>query len=142
MLVALALGGASVLAISRRWKLGSGTLAIVADLLIRDAPKRAWIEDKLNELRKLEEYAFDFYATDLPLRDTKSELVTMTSADNIALLIAGSKNHSLLIASPRRWEEGITKSEKLVTENLGEQRFIGRCSPDCDWVLLRARRKE
>ncbi|HMY76554.1 MAG TPA: glycosyltransferase family 39 protein, partial [Blastocatellia bacterium] len=88
------------------------------------------------------DHAFDFYATDLPLRDTKSELVTMTSADNIALLIAGSKNHSLLIASPRRWEEGITKSEKLVTENLGEQRFIGRCSPDCDWVLLRARRKE
>ena len=60
--IVVALGGASVLAISRRWKLGSGTLAIVADVLIRDAVKRAWIEDKLNELRKLEEYAFDFYA--------------------------------------------------------------------------------
>lgn len=88
------------------------------------------------------DHSFDYYATALPLRDTKSELVTMTSADNIALLIAGGKSRSLLIASPRRWEEGITKSDKLTTEKLGEQRLIGKCSPDCDWVLLRARRKE
>jgi 4-amino-4-deoxy-L-arabinose transferase-like glycosyltransferase len=88
------------------------------------------------------DHAFDFYATDLPLRDTKSELVTTTSPDNIALLIAASKSQSFLIASPRRWEEGITKSEKLTTERLGEQNFITNCSPDCDWVLLRARRKQ
>lgn len=88
------------------------------------------------------DHAFDFYATDLPLRDIKSELVTTTSPDNIALLIAASKSQSFLIASPRRWEEGITKSEKLIVERLGEQRFVANCSPDCDWVLLRARRKQ
>jgi hypothetical protein len=88
------------------------------------------------------DHAFDFYATDLPLRDTKSELVTTTSPDNIALLIAASKSQSFLIASPRRWEEGMTKSEKLIVERLGEQSFIANCSPDCDWVLLRARRKQ
>ncbi|HEX9004283.1 MAG TPA: hypothetical protein VGB07_30500, partial [Blastocatellia bacterium] len=88
------------------------------------------------------DHAFDFYATDLPLRDIKSELVTTTSPDNIALLIAASKSQSFLIASPRRWEEGITKSEKLTVERLGEQRFIANCSPDCDWVLLRARRRQ
>jgi hypothetical protein len=58
----IALGGASVLAISRRWKLGSATLTSLADLLIRAQPRRAWVEDKLAELRKLEDYAFDFYA--------------------------------------------------------------------------------
>ena len=88
------------------------------------------------------DHAFDFYATDLPLRDTKSELATTTSADNIALLIAASKSQSFLIASPRRWEGGIIKSDKLMTERLGEQKFIGNCSPDCDWVLFRARRRQ
>jgi hypothetical protein len=88
------------------------------------------------------DHAFDFYATALPLRDTKSELITITSPDNIALLISSSKSQSLLVASPKRWSGGVTASEKLTTEKLGEQNFIGNCSPDCDWVLLRARRKQ
>ena len=87
------------------------------------------------------DHAFDYYATGLPLRDTKSELVTTTSPDNIALLIAASKTRSILIVSPKRWSEGIASSDKLTTEKLGEQNFNTRCSPDCDWVLLRARRK-
>src|SRR5262249_39654164 len=87
------------------------------------------------------DHAFDFYATDLPLRDTKSELVTTTSPDNIALMVEASKTHSLLVASPKRWSDAVTASDKLTTEKLGEQNFNARCSPDCDWVLLRARRK-
>jgi len=88
------------------------------------------------------DHAFDYYATDLPLRDTKSELVTTTSPDNVALLIAASKSQSMLIASPKRWSEAVTTSDKLRTEKLGEQNFNTQCSPDCDWVLLRARRKQ
>lgn len=88
------------------------------------------------------DHAFDFYAADLPLRDTKSELVTTTSADNLALLITASKCQSMLVASPKRWSDGVTKSEKLITENLGEQNFNAKCSPECDWVLLRARRRQ
>lgn len=88
------------------------------------------------------DHAFDFYATDLPLRDTKSELVTTNSPDNIALLIAASKTKSILVASPKRWSDGVTESGKLKTEPLAEQNFNAKCSPDCDWVLLRARRNE
>jgi len=87
------------------------------------------------------DHAFDYYATDLPMRDTKSELVTTTSPDNIALLIAASRSQSLLVASPKRWSDAVTNSGKLITEKLGEQNFNTQCSPDCDWVLLRARRK-
>jgi hypothetical protein len=60
--IVVALGGASVLAISRRWKLGSGGLALLTDWLVKSSVKRAWVEDQLDELRKLEDYAFDFYA--------------------------------------------------------------------------------
>ena len=56
------LGGASVLAIARRWKIGSSILAWFADLLVHDVARRAWIEKQLDELRALEDYAFDFYA--------------------------------------------------------------------------------
>ncbi len=87
------------------------------------------------------DHAFDYYATGLPLRDTKSELVTTTSPDSIALLVAASKTQSILIASPKRWSDAIASAEKLTTEKLGEQNLNTRCSPDCDWVLLRARRK-
>ncbi|MDQ3011710.1 MAG: glycosyltransferase family 39 protein [Acidobacteriota bacterium] len=86
------------------------------------------------------DHAFDYYATNLPLRDTKSELVTTTSPDNIALLVAASKTQSILIASPKRWGDAVVNSNKLTTEKLGEQNFNTRCSPDCDWVLLRVRR--
>lgn len=86
------------------------------------------------------DHAFDYYATDLPMRDTKSELVTTTSPDNIALLIAASKSQSMLVASPKRWSDAMTNSEKLISEKLGEQNSNTQCSPGCDWVLLRVRR--
>ncbi|MFN0109105.1 MAG: ArnT family glycosyltransferase [Blastocatellia bacterium] len=89
-----------------------------------------------------EDHGINFYATELPWRDTKSELVSVTSADNIDLMIQVSPTRSILVASRKRWLEGITKSEKLVAEKLGEQNYNARCSPNCDWVLLRVRRKQ
>ncbi|MGE0882935.1 MAG: ArnT family glycosyltransferase [Blastocatellales bacterium] len=89
-----------------------------------------------------EDHGINFYATDLPLRDTKSELVTTNSPANIALMIAASKTKSMLVISRKRWSDGVTNSDKLVTEKLGEHNFNARCSPECDWVLLRARRKQ
>ncbi len=86
------------------------------------------------------DHGINFYATELPLRDNRSELVTVTSDNEIALLVEASRSQSLLIVSPRRWSEGVTKSEKLRVEKIGEQDFNASCSPECDWVLLRARR--
>ena len=89
-----------------------------------------------------EDHGINFYATELPWRDTKSELVVLTSGDNVSLMAAASPTKSILVASRKRWSEGLTKSETLVTEQLGEQNYNARCSPDCDWVLLRVRRKQ
>lgn len=89
-----------------------------------------------------EDHGINFYATELPWRDTKSELVSVTSPENIELMIQASPTQSILVASRKRWVEGVTKAEKLVTEKLSEQNYNARCSPDCDWVLLRARRKQ
>ncbi len=87
-----------------------------------------------------QDHGINFYATGLPLRDTRSELVTVMSDDEIALLIEASRSQSLLIISPRRWSDGLMKSEKLQFEKIGEQEFNSRCSPECDWALLRARK--
>ncbi len=86
-----------------------------------------------------QDHGINFYATGLPLRDTRSELVAATSVDEIALLVEASRSRSLLIISRKRWVDGVTRSEKLLTEKIGEQEFNARCSPGCDWVLLRAR---
>src|SRR5262249_3563279 len=87
-----------------------------------------------------QDHGINFYATGLPLRDNRSELVTVTSADEIALLIEASRSQSLLILSHKQWSEGVTKAEKLQVEEMGAQSFNARCSPKCDWVLLRARK--
>ncbi len=84
------------------------------------------------------DHGINFYATGLPLRDLKSELVTLVSPDEIGLLAAGSRSRSLLILSRRRWLNGLLQTDKFRAESLGEQALGARCSPDCDWVLLRA----
>jgi 4-amino-4-deoxy-L-arabinose transferase-like glycosyltransferase len=89
-----------------------------------------------------QDHGINFYATGLPLRDTRSELVAATSVDEIALLVEASRSRSLLIISRKRWVDGVTRSEKLLTEKIGEQEFNARCSPGCDWVLLRAQLAE
>ena len=87
------------------------------------------------------DHGINFYATGLPLRDNKSELVTLFSSDEVATLADASPSRSLLLASPARWAAGLTASNKVRTEELGRQELHARCSPDCDWVLLRAQRR-
>jgi 4-amino-4-deoxy-L-arabinose transferase-like glycosyltransferase len=82
--------------------------------------------------------SINFYATGLPLRDGRSELMTVNSTEEIAKLIEAGHSQSLLIMSPRRWGDGLMKSANLRVEKVGEQGFNASCSPECDWVLLRA----
>lgn len=83
----------------------------------------------------------NFYATSLPLRDARSELITLFSTQELGRLVQGSRSQSLLVVTPKRWSEGLAAAAELQTEALGEQNFRARCSPDCDWLLLRVRRK-
>jgi 4-amino-4-deoxy-L-arabinose transferase-like glycosyltransferase len=84
------------------------------------------------------EQSINFYATGLPLRDARSELMIVYSTEEIAKLIEAGHSQSLLIMSPKRWGDGLMKSANLRVEKIGEQGFNASCSPECDWVLLRA----
>jgi 4-amino-4-deoxy-L-arabinose transferase-like glycosyltransferase len=83
--------------------------------------------------------SINYYATELPLRDDRSELVTVKTSEEIARFIEAGRSQSLLIMSPKRWGDGLMKSMNLRVEKIGEQEFNASCSPECDWVLLRAR---
>jgi 4-amino-4-deoxy-L-arabinose transferase-like glycosyltransferase len=82
--------------------------------------------------------SINFYAADLPLRDERSELVIAKSGEEIGMLIEASRSQSILVMTPMRWRDGVTKSGLLRAEKIGEQNFNASCSPECDWVLLRA----
>ncbi|MGH9751325.1 MAG: hypothetical protein ACREA2_00945, partial [Blastocatellia bacterium] len=84
------------------------------------------------------DHGVNFYATGLPLRDDRSELVTVTSAEEIARLIEAGRGRSILVMSPKRWSDEVSKSGTLRVEKIGEQEFNAACSPGCDWTLLRA----
>jgi 4-amino-4-deoxy-L-arabinose transferase-like glycosyltransferase len=86
------------------------------------------------------EQSINFYATGLPLRDGRSELMTVYSTEEIATLIEAGRSQSLLIMSPKRWGDGLMKSANLRVEKIAEQGFNASCSPECDWVLLRAQK--
>jgi hypothetical protein len=60
--VVVALVAAPVVTISRRWKIGSSLLSTLAGFVARDEAMRSRIEVKINRLRELEDYVFDFYA--------------------------------------------------------------------------------
>ncbi|HKC85221.1 MAG TPA: lysylphosphatidylglycerol synthase domain-containing protein [Blastocatellia bacterium] len=60
--VVVALVAAPVATISRRWKIGSSLLSALADLVAHDETRRGRIEAKIDRLRELEDYVFDFYA--------------------------------------------------------------------------------
>jgi Lysylphosphatidylglycerol synthase TM region len=60
--VVVALVAAPVVTISRRWKIGSSLLSALAGLVGRDETRRGRIESKIDRLRELEDYVFDFYA--------------------------------------------------------------------------------
>jgi 4-amino-4-deoxy-L-arabinose transferase-like glycosyltransferase len=88
------------------------------------------------------DHRINFYATDLPLRDDRSELITVASPEIIEGLIRANGGTSMLVASPRRWADGINETSQLKMERLWEHKRIMRCSPGCDWVLLRAELKK
>lgn len=62
LVVVAALIAVSVVTINRRWKVVSSLLSTLTGFVVRDEARRNWIEAKINHLRDLEEYVFDFYA--------------------------------------------------------------------------------
>jgi hypothetical protein len=60
--VVFALVAAPVVVISRRWKIGSDLLSGLTDFVVRDEAKRRRIGSKIDRLRELEDYVFDFYS--------------------------------------------------------------------------------
>ena len=60
--VVVALVAAPVVTISHRWKIGSSLLSALAGLVARDETRRGRIKAKIDRLRELEDYVFDFYA--------------------------------------------------------------------------------
>ncbi|HEY6401716.1 MAG TPA: hypothetical protein VI479_09930, partial [Blastocatellia bacterium] len=84
------------------------------------------------------DHSVDFYATGLPLRDNRSELVIAWSDEEIARFVEAGQSQSLLIMTPRQFGDYLMRSPNLSFEKIGEQGFNARCSPDCDWLLLRA----
>lgn len=83
----------------------------------------------------------NFYATDLPLRNARADLVTLKHGDELETLLAERKFESLLVMAYQRWGSGLTANERLQTEVIGKQSRNLRCSPQCDWILLRVRRR-
>jgi hypothetical protein len=60
--VVFALVAAPVVTISRRWKIGSKLVSALAGLVARGEARRSRVEAKIDRLRELEDYVFDFYA--------------------------------------------------------------------------------
>ncbi len=52
----------SFASLARRWKIGSSLAELLARFTVRDGARRGWLEAKINHLRELEDYVFDFYA--------------------------------------------------------------------------------
>lgn len=81
------------------------------------------------------DHGIDFYAPELPLRDATSDLRTVTS--NAEILQVWQGGESLLLLSPQRWAGDVANATVLFEDT----RKL-RCSPGCNWVLLRVRRTE
>src|SRR5262245_54389771 len=62
LVVVVSLVAVSVVTINRRWKISSSSLSTVAEFVVRDEARRNWVESKIDRLRELEDYVFDFYA--------------------------------------------------------------------------------
>ncbi|HKX33458.1 MAG TPA: glycosyltransferase family 39 protein [Blastocatellia bacterium] len=88
-----------------------------------------------------QDHGVNFYATDLPLRDRKSELITITALEEIEPLIRANGGTSILVLSQRRWISFLNRIPGVDEVWLGEQPNNLGCSPDCVWVLFRAQLK-
>ena len=84
-------------------------------------------------------HSFDFYAPDMPLRDEKSELVTVMTIDEIERTMTERNLSSLVVITPQRWSNGLV--ERYLP--LGRLDFpkgddhVAICSPGCEWVMMR-----
>lgn len=84
-------------------------------------------------------HGVDFYATELPLRDDRSGLVTAQHGDQMVELLERSSTRSLLVMSYRRWLPTLDQNGRFTVEELSAQPRHLACSPGCDWILTRVR---
>jgi 4-amino-4-deoxy-L-arabinose transferase-like glycosyltransferase len=84
------------------------------------------------------EQSVNFYATELPLRGARSELVTAMSPEEVAALLEAQPAGSLLVISLERWSADILQDEQLAAETLGRQERPGA---QRSLVLMRVRRR-
>ncbi|MFZ4793457.1 MAG: phospholipid carrier-dependent glycosyltransferase [Blastocatellia bacterium] len=84
-------------------------------------------------------HRINYYATQLPLRDSKSYFVTAMSPAEILPLIDRYGGESILVLSQREWTASLLREPALRLEILGEQRGPVKCAPRCDMILIRAR---
>jgi 4-amino-4-deoxy-L-arabinose transferase-like glycosyltransferase len=83
----------------------------------------------------------NFYAPGLPLRDARSELITVMSFEEIESLVQARGGASLLVITLKHLADNKSGRIQLQTEMLGEQKRNIKCSPGCDWVLFRVQLK-
>ena len=83
----------------------------------------------------------NYYATELPLREERSELLTLKHGDELAGLMIARGYETIEVMAYDRWVSGLEANPLLSVERLARQaRSIG-CSPGCDWILMRVRRR-
>jgi 4-amino-4-deoxy-L-arabinose transferase-like glycosyltransferase len=88
-----------------------------------------------------QDHGINYYATELPLRDERSELIVVATPEEVESLIMASGSTSILVASLKSWANGINETPRVAIQMLGEQKRNRGCSPECDWVLQRAQLK-
>jgi hypothetical protein len=79
----------------------------------------------------------NFYATSLPLRDRRAELVTFQHGDEMTSFLKDRGIESALVMSYVRRSKELMINPALNVEALATHGRALDCSPDCDWVLLR-----
>lgn len=86
-------------------------------------------------------HRINYYATSLPLRDSKSYFVTVIDQAEIPRLIDQHGGESILVLAQREWSRLLVESDIVRVDLLGEQRGPVKCSPKCDLVLMRAQKR-
>ena len=79
----------------------------------------------------------NYYATELPLRDQRSDLITVRNLEALESQIWTNGQPAILVASEGYWTGGLKDNARLSFEWLGAQKRYPRCSPACDWNLFR-----
>ena len=83
----------------------------------------------------------NYYATELPLREDRSELLTVKHGDELAGLLMARGYDTIQVMAYDRWASGLEQNPLISVEILGRKKERISCSPGCDWVLMRVGRK-